>query len=65
MTTLALLNGKRYSIKENFAQVTYIIKVTELEYVELTLVTDEEAPGPAKLKEVKANFMKHAIAYWY
>ena len=61
MTTLALLNDKRYDIKESADRVDEIIGSSEV-YVELTLVRDNLSSNH---KEETARFMINAIAYWY
>jgi hypothetical protein len=61
MTTLALLNGKRYDIKESADRVDEIVGSSEV-WAELTLVRDNLSSNP---KEEVARFMINAIAYWY
>ncbi len=61
MTTLALLNGKKYNIKETADQVTEEINAS-IDWIKLTLVRDNLNSNP---KEEECRFMKAAIAYWY
>jgi hypothetical protein len=61
MTTLALLNGKKYDIKETADQVTREIDAS-IDWIRLTLVRDNLS---SKHKEEQCRFMKAAIAYWY
>ena len=61
MTTLALLNGKKYNIKETADQVTEEINAS-IDWIKLTLVRDNLSSNP---KEEECRFMKAAIAYWY
>ena len=61
MTIIALLNGKRYDIKETPEQVEKEIDAS-VEWVRLTMVRDCLSSNP---KEEQCRFMKAAIAYWY
>ncbi len=61
MTTLALLNGKEYDIKETDEQVTKCIDAS-VDWIKLTLVRDNLSSNP---KEEQCRFMKAAVAYWY
>ena len=61
MTTLVLLNGKKYDIKETADQVTKEIDAS-IDWIRLTLVRNNLSSNP---KEHQCMFMKAAIAYWY
>ena len=61
MTTLALLNGKKYNIKETADQVTKKLNAS-IDWIRLTLVREKLSSKP---KEEQCMFMKAAIAYWY
>ena len=61
MTTIELLNGKRYDIKETPEKVEEKINAST-EWVRLTLVRNSLSNKP---KEVQCGFMKAVIVYWY
>lgn len=61
MSTLGLLNGKRYDIKENADKIDELIGCAET-WVELTLIRNYLS---SDAKEEKTRFMVNAIAYWY
>lgn len=61
MTTLVLLNGKRYDIKES-ANVIDDIVASSTTWANLTLVRNNLS---SNRKEESARFMIKAIAYYY
>lgn len=60
-TTLVLLNGDKYDIKETPEKVDSEISKSG-DWIKLTLVRDDIRGKP---KESWSRFMKSAIAYWY